>query len=124
LINILVMDDDIQLLRLFSKTLVKEGYRVLSARSVDEARTLLTEENFQVFVCDMNMGEDRGIDLLGEMQTRLKAANTLVLVLSADDIYFRDLRNMGYSLIIEKPVLPSSLINIIQRILTVETLSA
>lgn len=118
------MDDDQDLLRLFTKTLAKNGYRVLPAMSMERARTLLTNDHFDVFVCDMNMGEERGIDLLREMRPVLEAHSTEVLVLSADDRYFAELRELGYQLIIEKPILPSSLINIIRGIQPAECIPA
>jgi DNA-binding NtrC family response regulator len=57
--NILVVDDDLLVLRSLSEFLRSEGHRVVSAASATEARELIDEGAFHLILCDVSMpGED------------------------------------------------------------------
>lgn len=62
--NILLVDDDEGILRLWGKALEKEGFTVRVARSAEEAVQRLQEEKFSVVFSDMEMPRGGGKDLL------------------------------------------------------------
>ena len=53
--HILVVDDEPDLRTLYELTLLREGYRVETAGTVEEARQLLAEQNFDVLITDMRL---------------------------------------------------------------------
>ena len=67
--KILVVDDEPNMLRLFNKVLTKEGYRVRTANSGEEAVRLLNEEVFNLVISDLVMPNLGGMDLLKELKT-------------------------------------------------------
>ena len=65
--RLLVVDDEPDLRTLYELTLVREGYDVECAGSVDEAWALLTArgpEGYQLVITDMRLPDGNGLDLL------------------------------------------------------------
>jgi DNA-binding NtrC family response regulator len=62
--TVLVVDDDPSLRLLCRVNLELEGYRVVEAASVDEARTALNEETIDVILLDVHLGNQDGLTLL------------------------------------------------------------
>lgn len=115
-IRVLVMEDAHDLRRLYSKALEKVGYKVYQATTLQEARDLLTERRFDVFLCDIHMGGDCGTDLLREQQAILSAAGTQVVMVSGDARYRDVCEEMGIDFYIEKPVAIPLLITLVDRL--------
>ncbi len=80
--NVLLVDDDEAACRLLAEVLERDGYRVASAMSVDEALAKLDREGpFDAVLTDLRMPERSGLDLLKRVRER--EPDALVLVLTA-----------------------------------------
>ncbi len=80
--NVLLVDDDEAGCRLLAEVLERDGYRVASALSVDEALAKLDREGpFDAVLTDLRMPERSGLDLLKRVRER--EPDALVLVLTA-----------------------------------------
>jgi DNA-binding response OmpR family regulator len=66
--TVLIVDDDAAIRLLCRVNLELEGYRVLEASYLDEARATLAEESVDVVLLDLHIGTERGIDLLRELR--------------------------------------------------------
>ncbi len=67
---ILVVDDEVDLLELFAKRLVKAGFAVSTASTGQAASTLLDTKEFLVVICDINMpGGVSGFDVLAHARS-------------------------------------------------------
>ena len=64
----LVVDDEPAIRLLCRVNLELEGYRVLEATSLGEARRLLAEGTIAAVLLDMRIGNERGETLLGELR--------------------------------------------------------
>ena len=65
--RLLVVDDEPDLRTLYELTLLREGYDVESAGSVEEAWALLTQRGvggYQLVITDMRLPDGTGLDLL------------------------------------------------------------
>jgi DNA-binding response OmpR family regulator len=62
--KILIVDDEVNVRKLYSEELENEGYGTLSAATVDEAIKLVETENPDLIVLDIKLGEESGIDCL------------------------------------------------------------
>lgn len=113
---VLVLEDDLALIRLYGKVIRKAGYKVTEATNLQEARDQLRKERFDVFICDMRLGAERGIDLLVEQKAFLQEQHTQVVVVSAEEQYRELCREMGIDLFFSKPVSPSELTRMIARL--------
>jgi len=65
---VLVVDDEPAIRLLCRVNLELEGYRVLEATSLGEARRLLADGTVAAVLLDMRIGNERGETLLGELR--------------------------------------------------------
>ena len=81
--TVLIVDDDTKLLKMLQRTLLYEGFRVLSAANGNEALAEVQAHRPDVIILDWMMPRLDGLGVL----TRLRAAGdrTLVLMLTARD---------------------------------------
>jgi two-component system response regulator AtoC len=66
--TVLIVDDDAAIRLLCRVNLELEGHRVLEAAHLDGARAVVAEENVDVILLDLHIGNERGIDLLQEVR--------------------------------------------------------
>jgi DNA-binding response OmpR family regulator len=62
--KILIVDDEVNVRKLYSEELESEGYGTLSAATVDEAIKMVETENPDLIVLDIKLGEESGIECL------------------------------------------------------------
>jgi DNA-binding NtrC family response regulator len=80
--NLLLVDDDEAACRMLSEVLEREGYRVVSTQSADEAAVRLEQDGpFDAVLTDLRMPRKSGLDLL--RMVRGRDPDALVLVLTA-----------------------------------------
>ncbi|HTL48970.1 MAG TPA: response regulator [Verrucomicrobiae bacterium] len=73
--NILIIDDDPNIRRVYSDLLVSEGFGVSAAKSAEEATELLLREEADLVLLDINMPDINGIimrDVLHVYNDKLK----------------------------------------------------
>ncbi len=114
--TILILDDNDHIRRLFSRALEQSGYKTYPVATVQEARDLLAQHHFDVFLCDIHVGADRGTDLLREQSARLSKAGTNVIMVSADPRYRSLCTEMGIEFYMEKPVAIAPLVTLVSRL--------
>lgn len=77
--TILVLDDEPSLRLLCRVNLELEGYRVLEAATLEEARIAIDDEPVDAALLDMHVGAERGLDLLPELRALEPPAAVVVL---------------------------------------------
>src|SRR5438045_7223634 len=70
--KILVVDDDRSICKLMASILEMESYPFRVASSGEQARHAMDEEQFDILVSDIYLGDDSGLHLL----ERMKSVNT------------------------------------------------
>lgn len=115
--NILILEDDLAIISLFSRVLRVNGYTVYEATHLAAARKHLSEHHFDLFLCDMRLGAERGIDLLAEQQEKLTEQGTRVVVVSAEEEYRKLCQDMGIDIFFSKPVSPIELNSLVGELL-------
>ncbi|MBI5721783.1 MAG: sigma-54-dependent Fis family transcriptional regulator [Burkholderiales bacterium] len=78
-LRLLVVDDEPDLRTLYELTLLREGYDVECAGSVDEAWAMLAERPFQLVITDMRLPDGSGLDLLHRMETAGRGEKAMVI---------------------------------------------
>ncbi len=66
--TVLVVDDDASIRLLCRVNLELEGYRVLEAGNLEEARLAVSDDTVRVAILDVHLGADDGRDLLRELR--------------------------------------------------------
>lgn len=114
--RILILEDDFGLRRIYTKALKKSHYEVDEAPSLEAARELLATTTYDIFICDIHMGRQRGTDLLAEFSDKLDEANTQVVMCSAYGQYRYLTEEMGADYFLEKPISLGTLLTLINRL--------
>jgi two-component system, NtrC family, response regulator AtoC len=78
-IKVLVVDDDEVMRKLLCEVLGKEGYRVLSAASGEEAMSLLQCEAFSVIISDIRMLKLSGMEVLRQVKRAEKRTAVILM---------------------------------------------
>jgi len=77
--RLLVVDDEPDLRTLYELTLLREGYDVECAGSVDEAWAMLGERGYQLVITDMRLPDGSGLDLLQRMEQAARSEKAIVI---------------------------------------------
>jgi two-component system response regulator PilR (NtrC family) len=80
--RLLVVDDEPDLRTLYELTLVREGYDVESAATVEEAWALLQQrgpEGYQLLITDMRLPDGTGLDLLRRIESAGRGEKGIVI---------------------------------------------
>ena len=115
--EIMIIDDDEDILNLFSDFLTKEGFNVKPFldpfRAIDEIQE--RPQKYSLVITDIRMPGMSGIELV----TRLSKINQeiKVILMSAFDLNGDNLKHIGYEEFIQKPVHMRSLVQTIIKIL-------
>jgi two-component system response regulator GlrR len=82
--RILVVDDDVKLLRVLTLRLEAEGYTVTAAGSGEEALNKLAENRPQFVLADLRMPQMDGMELLAKIQERYPGLPVAILTAHGD----------------------------------------
>ncbi len=77
--SLLVVDDEPDLRTLYELSLLREGYDVDSAGSVEEAWSRLAERNYSAVITDMRLPDGNGIDLLRRLEAAGRPEKAIVI---------------------------------------------
>ena len=114
--RILILEDNADLRRLYKRTLTHKGYEVCTAATLQEARDLIAQYHFAVFLCDVHIGRERGTDLLREYAETLQENGTQTIMVSGDASYRAYVEELGVDFYMEKPVAIEPLVTLIKRL--------
>lgn len=84
--RILIVDDDVDILRVFKNILEKEGYIVETAETGKEALKKIKKAKFNVYLVDVKLPDIDGTELLLKIPNDLKAIKIIVTGFSTDDV--------------------------------------
>lgn len=115
--RILIMEDDLGLQRIYNKALGKSNYTLDIASTLSEARELIQTKEYEVFICDIHMGRERGTDLLIEQRELLNKNGTQVVMVSAYGQYRTLVEDMGADFFLEKPISLGTLLTLVSRLM-------
>lgn len=77
--SILVVDDEPDLRTLYELTLLREGYRVDTAATVQEAREQLKAHRFDAVITDMRLPDGFGMELLQDLRDQQRRERCVVM---------------------------------------------
>ncbi len=77
--HLLVVDDEPDLRTLYELTLVREGYAVETAGTVEDAWALLGERDFSVVITDMRLPDGTGLELLQRLDAAGRGEKAIVI---------------------------------------------
>lgn len=98
--TVLLLDDSPEMLRLNAKVLRPQGYAIMSAGTLQKARTILAEIKPDVIVLDIDLPDGNGIDFCREVQGEIPV---VFLTARSDEQAAREGLQAGGSAFLTKP---------------------
>jgi|SRR5688572_9644472 DNA-binding response OmpR family regulator len=98
--QVLIIEDDIALRRLFTSVLEFSGCIVSEADSCAAARDYLALQSFDIIISDVHLPDGDAVSVMES----LCADNQTVVAISSDDSYIKPLRALGIAAFMVKPV--------------------
>jgi len=117
--QILVVDDDPLMHRLFQHHLERAGYQMLSAKDGREALELAKRQPPQLIVMDIMMPDVDGLAALRELKQADATKSIPVIVITANthNMAKKESESCGAAIFLTKPFSPAQLLTEIRRIL-------
>lgn len=116
--HILVVEDDLDLQFLYEATLGRLGHVVASASRTSEALLMLTHEEFDLVILDMNMPDAPGVKVIEFARGDARLRHVPMIVISADAQWRRPCLDLGIEHFLVKPVPTRRLFALLDEILT------
>jgi DNA-binding NtrC family response regulator len=120
--KILIVDDEINVRKLYSEELRNEGYHTVSASTVREALETVEKEEPDLVILDIKLGEESGIDALMKIAKQRK--HLPVILNSAYSIYRDNFQTWAADAYIVKSVDLAPLKEKIRDLLTMRSVTA
>lgn len=114
--RVLIIEDNVDLLRLYSRALTQVGYNVTTTGMLAEAHDLLDQSRFDVLLCDIHMGTEKSTDLIREKRTQLHKNKTHIVMITGETWYGDIAEEVGADLLLEKPVSLDTLVGLVGRL--------
>jgi DNA-binding response OmpR family regulator len=120
---ILIVDDSVDLLDLYTAGLSRAGYRPLTATSAEAAVRSLTTDLPSAVVTDLQLGGVEGWSLIRKLKADPLTRSMPIVVLTAccDPSVAILGREAGCAAVLIKPCLPDELVAVLRRLLPADT---
>ena len=109
--RILVVDDETQILDMYTRVFSRAGYEVLSVLSAERALEIMSESPCGVLFLDLNLTGMNGVDLCREIRNRYPMAIPIAVTGHASLFELSDCRNAGFEDYFTKPADLSQLLD-------------
>jgi CheY-like chemotaxis protein len=117
--QILVVDDDPLMHRLFQHHLEKAGYQMVSAKTGREALDLAARQPPQLIVMDIMMPDMDGLEALRELKKGEVTKDIPVVIITANGHHIarKESENCGAAVFLTKPFSPTQLLAEIRKVI-------
>ncbi len=112
--SILVIDDDLRILKLLKTILTFAGYGVITASGGEDGLQLNETEKPGIILLDLSMPGVNGFEVLNRLQTLPKVP---VIAVSAHNSFAEEALRLGASEFIAKPFRPETLLSKVRAVL-------
>ncbi len=116
--NILTVDDSLTMLEMVVSTLAEAGHKVFDADNGARAMELLGHEDIDLIICDLNMPNMSGLELLQKVRESAAHMGTPLVFLTTetDSELKRAARQSGATAWVGKPFDPVTLVKLVEQL--------
>ena len=114
--DLLVVDDDLSILRTTSIALKSMGHRVHTAENRGQARKVLSEEPIAAMFLDIMLGHENGIDLLRELKSEGNTVPVIMFTAHSTIELAVESMKMGAYDFIQKPFVPEQIRRMLDKV--------
>jgi response regulator RpfG family c-di-GMP phosphodiesterase len=101
--TVLFVDDEVRILAALRRTLRREGYRILTAETPEQALRILDEQSVDMIVTDQKMPSMSGLQLLAEVARRRPRVQRLLITGWTEEVPREKIEALGIRAMIPKP---------------------
>ena len=94
--KVLIVEDDVVLLKMYEKRLLADGYQILTAADGQEALDIFNKEKLDLILTDIMMPKVSGIELIEKVRTAKKGKTIPIIALS--NLSFEEEKQQALSL--------------------------
>lgn len=115
--KILVIDDDLLLLRTITRILVADGHEVLTASEGERGMTLFRQKNPELVITDIVMPKQEGLETI--LTLRRDDSPVKIIAMSGTDAEMLDIAALiGADAVIEKPFRAQELLSRVRAVMS------
>ncbi len=111
--SVLIIDDEEDIGQLMMSILRREGFAVKYASSAFQARELLKTNEFHTILLDLHLGEEQGLNLLGDIGKSQRDPHIVVITAYDEPIIRKKVAKAGIRDFIPKPFKKSQVLELI-----------
>jgi len=115
--KILIIDDEVNIGLLLSKFLTRNGFEVTNAVTGASALEFMSNEAFDLVLCDYRLGDTNGRDILIKVKEQYPATGVIIITGYSDIKLAVELIKLGAYDYITKPLYPDEILNTINKAL-------
>ncbi len=117
--KILIVDDDIELVKAVKSTLTSVGHEIQSTNDPRDGLELIKEQNHDLIFLDLSMPEFSGIDIINYLAKKGTIKEKKIVVMTASAVNEEELKrlvDLGVHSILRKPVDIDTLLDKIKEV--------
>lgn len=116
--QVLIVDDDALMHRLFQHHLERAGYKMMSAMNGRDGIELASRESPNLIVMDIMMPDMDGVAALRELKKAAATKDIPIIIITANGnaLARKESENSGAALFLTKPFSPTQLVDHIKRL--------
>ena len=119
--RILIIDDDLDMCSLLSRFLQRNGFETEAVHTGNKGIAKVTEQKFDIVLCDFRLGDKDGKDVLQEIKA-IHPQTIVIIITGYSDIKTAvDVIKLGAFDYITKPLIPDEVLNVIGKALKATT---
>lgn len=115
--DILVVDDDPLVAFNHTDILIDAGYNAMTANSLSQAWNAVSIRSFDLIICDHDLGDGKGLELLSRMVTAGKRYNVIYLSAALPEVLSLASKCELVRNVLTKPVDRETLLNVVSKLL-------
>lgn len=112
----LVVDDEEKLGRFVCMLLKQVGYHAVTCQSIEEARRLLTNGQWQFVITDIVMPRENGFDLMRWVKANYPALPVIAMTAHSTEAVMHQMNQFGFTAVLHKPFTVEHFYQVVQRI--------
>lgn len=115
---ILIVEDDIHNLKMLCDILGLNGFKVISAQSIEESQALLEQcLQLDLLLLDLNLPDGLGFSLVAPIRSQFADLPIILMTASDTPENIAQAKEMGINLILGKPFHPKQMLTEVQSLL-------
>lgn len=121
-VHALVVDDEEKLGRFVCMLLKQVGYHALTCQTIEEARRLLSNDQWHLVITDIVIPRENGFDLMRWVKANQPTLPVIAMTAHSTEAVMVQLNQYGFAAVLHKPFSVEHFYGVVQQILPLNTI--